>query len=121
MVCFWRVSLRRVVLGVAVGVLMVGWAAKAWSAPVSSAGAAGGREWLGARATSLEDGLLAQSSSTDESGENNPDPVKEPWERRVEQSEQNSLTAVLVFLGIVCGILLFWWGWGKLYHRPHKL
>ncbi len=121
MVCFCRVSLRGAVLVVAVGVLVAGWAVTAWSAPVSSAAAAGGGAWLGARATPLECGLLAQLSSADESGESEPDPVKEPWEERVEQSERNSMTAVLVFLGIVCAILLCWWGWGKVYHRPRKL
>lgn len=120
-VCLCRVSLRGAVLVTAVGVLVAGWATGAWSAPVSPAGAAAGREWLSARGTPLECGLLVQLISADESGKNGPDPVKQPWERRAEESERNSMTGVLVFVGIVSAILLFWWGWGKLYHRPRKL
>ena len=116
-----RVSSRLAVLLVAVGVLLAGRAARAWPAPVSPAGAAGGCDWLGVRAAALDSGVLAQSNSAGESGGNNPDPAKEPWERRLEQAEQSRLTAVLVFLGIVIVVLVLWWGWGKLYHRPRKL
>lgn len=115
-----QVSLSVAVALAAMLAFLIGQAAGAPPA-TSSAGTAGGHDGLGMGVTPSGHWLLAQVSSADEPSANNPDPVKEPWEQRVEQSEQSNLIKVLVFLSIVVAILLFWWGWGKVYHRPRKL
>jgi hypothetical protein len=67
--------------------------------------------------------LVAQADPSAQPGEGdrNSKGPKQAWEERLERVERNRLITVGVFLGIILFILLVWWGWGKVYHRPHKL
>jgi len=67
--------------------------------------------------------MLAQASQPAQPGDGDPDskPRTQPWEERLERVERNRLITVGVFLGAILLILLLWWGWGKIYHRPRKL
>ena len=51
----------------------------------------------------------------------NEDLEKADWDRRVRQAERRQLITIIVLLGTVFLLFLFWLSWGKLFHRERKL
>jgi hypothetical protein len=109
----FRWSLFRGVLAA----LAVGWVLCAWRAPAVAAGPLGAARSPG--------GLVAVGAPGSAGEVARPDPranqEETDWQRQINRVERRRLITIMAFLGVVFVALVFWWSWGKLHHRAHKL
>jgi hypothetical protein len=122
MLCIASIRAFRLVLAMAAVVVLAFVPARCRAAGEAAGVGDVGRELGAARGAGVVEGQSAQAveNSTNGAGGTH-DPQKQGWEERLQRHEKHSRVAVVIFLGVVFLILVLWWGWGKLYHRPRKL
>jgi hypothetical protein len=108
---------RLLVTGVALAAAATGWVLCARQAAAVAAGPLDGSHAPGGLVVVGTAGLAAGAENPDSSA----DAKRESWERQLDRVERNRLITIVVFLGAVLLVLLFWWSWGKLHHRARKL